>query len=221
MSGQVKIPKIIHMVWIGPKPFPHERYRQTWADQHPDWEVRLWTDSNLPQLHNAEVYERLSHLPYAVRADLLRLELLARYGGLYTDADSTCLRPIDDLIADTTLFGMTGNNGNVANGTLGATAGHPAYRALVDGAAWRYHVLRTKPKNTDPGYEVFDLFGTRYITPLLRAYDDFTQIDGGEQRGTRRLICVNGIDIGPDTYIAHDNGSTWKNTNGAPNRFSL
>jgi len=120
------IPRIFHQVWVGPNPLPEEyaAYQQTWLRHHPDWEVRLWTEDNLPRpLRRPEGAERL-RVP-SERSDILRLEVVWRFGGVYIDADLECLRSIEPLIRAADFF--TGLNGsNLADFHLfGAVAGHP------------------------------------------------------------------------------------------------
>ncbi|MFE9651328.1 glycosyltransferase family 32 protein [Streptomyces sp. NPDC006365] len=219
-ATQAGIPKLIHIIWVGEKAFPYRDNLHTWKKHNPDYQVRLWTDKNLPALHNQWVYDALADQPPAVRADLLRLELLAQYGGIYTDADSWCTQPITPLIDGLPLFGMTGNKGNVQNATLGAVRDHPAYRMMVEGAGARYLRLAYAKRNTTEKYEVFDIFGTRYITPILRSFPDFTQIDHGAVRGSRRLIVVEGLDKTSEAFIVHANATTWKKP-GGDNRLTL
>lgn len=207
------IPKIVHVVWIGKKPFPYRENFATWKEHNPDYEVRLWTDRNLPHMHNQWILDALAvnpTIPIAAQVDLIRLELLHAYGGIYTDADSWCTKPIAPLVDGLTLFGMTGNRGNVQNATLGAVPHHPAYRTICAGAGARYLRLAYLERNVAKGYEIFDLFGTRYITPILRGFHDFHQVDNGAVKGTRKLICVQGQDELDDAYIVHSNDVSWK-----------
>jgi mannosyltransferase OCH1-like enzyme len=217
---QAGVPKLIHIIWIGERAFPYRDNFRTWKKHNPDYRVRLWTDKNLPALHNQWVYDALADQPPAVRADLLRLEILAQYGGVYTDADSWCTQPIGPLIDDLTLFGMTGNYGNVQNATLGTVRDHPAYRMAVEGAGAHYLRLAYQKRNRTEKYEVFDIFGTRYITPILRSFPGFTQIDVGAVKGSRRLIVVEGLDKTSEAYIVHANATTWKKP-GTDNRITL
>ncbi|WP_051745003.1 glycosyltransferase family 32 protein [Streptomyces yerevanensis] len=219
-ATQAGVPKLIHIIWIGEKDFPYQDNFRTWKKHNPDYQIQLWTDKNLPVLHNQWIYDALADQPLALRADLLRLELLAQYGGIYTDADSWCTQPIDPLIDGLPLFGMTGNKGNVQNATLGTVRDHPAYRLMVEGAGARYLRLAYQKRNTTEKYEVFDIFGTRYITPVLRSFPDFTQIDRGAVKGSRRLIVVEGLDKINEAYIVHANATTWKKPD-SDNRLTL
>jgi hypothetical protein len=119
------IPRVFHRIWVGPDPLPDEYavYGETWVEHHPGWELRLWTEDNLPEGLRPEVYERL-RAP-AERANLLRLELLLRLGGVYVDTDFECLRSIEPLIEDAELFITLAKAGRVNNALMGSVPGHP------------------------------------------------------------------------------------------------
>jgi mannosyltransferase OCH1-like enzyme len=122
----VTIPPILHQVWLGPDPLPDEfvAYRETWREQHPAWEMRLWTEESLPKdLRRVEVYEKL-RVP-AERSDILRLELLWREGGVYLDTDFECRRPLEPFIEGLDFCVAYLKPGRVNNAFIGATAGHP------------------------------------------------------------------------------------------------
>jgi mannosyltransferase OCH1-like enzyme len=127
------IPRIFHQIWVGPDPLPTEyaRYQQTWLDHHPGWELRFWTDDNLPDgLRRLEATERL-RAP-AERADILRLELLWRFGGVYVDADFECLRSLQPLIEEADIFIGLAKPDRVNNALLGSVAGHPILDRALD-----------------------------------------------------------------------------------------
>jgi hypothetical protein len=128
----VLIPRIFHQIWVGPEPLPDEyaAYGQTWLDHHPGWERRLWSEDNLPEGLRPEVYERL-RAP-AERANVLRLELLSRQGGVYVDTDFECLRSIEPLIEDAELFITLAKPGRVNNALMGSVPGHPLIAEALD-----------------------------------------------------------------------------------------
>jgi mannosyltransferase OCH1-like enzyme len=127
------IPRVFHQIWLGPDRLPreYEHYQQTWLRHHPGWELRLWTEENVPDgLRRPEVAERL-RAP-AERADILRLELLWRFGGVYTDTDFECRRSIEPLIEGADFFIGLAKPGRVNNALLGATANHPILDRALD-----------------------------------------------------------------------------------------
>lgn len=98
-SIMLKIPKIIHQIWLGsPVPPVYETYMKSWHEKHPDWEYYLWTDENVHMLfplYNQQYYDAAEN--YGMKSDILRWELLYRFGGLYVDMDYECLNPMDEL----------------------------------------------------------------------------------------------------------------------------
>jgi hypothetical protein len=126
------IPRVFHQIWVGPEPFPDEfrGLQATWTRNHPDWELRLWTEENLPAgLVRTEGYELLRQP--GERADILRLELLYRFGGVYVDVDFECLRSIDPLLDGVSVFFGALDSGRISNAIIGSVPGHPYFeRAL-------------------------------------------------------------------------------------------
>lgn len=135
------IPRYIHRIWLGGnEPSQFRLYGQTWKDHHPNWEVVQWDGpGELFPLQNQDLYDdpdywcpNGSHGQF--RADLLRYEILWRYGGLYVDADFECLAPVDYLIKDTKLFaGWEVQDQWIANGFMGAEPHHPFINTLITG----------------------------------------------------------------------------------------
>lgn len=138
------IPRVFHQIWLGPNPLPseHAAYAETWRRFHPDWEYRLWTEKTIPDGVRPEVSERL-RVP-AERSDLLRLELVVRYGGVYVDTDFECLGPLDPLLEGVDLFAAyiredfeDGSDlpARINNAIFGAVPQHPALvQALAEAA---------------------------------------------------------------------------------------
>lgn len=84
----------------------------------------MWTEENLPEDPvRPEILERL-RAPVE-RADILRLEILYRYGGVYVDTDLECLRPVDDVIGDDEFVGVCLKPGRITNTFIGSAPGHP------------------------------------------------------------------------------------------------
>jgi mannosyltransferase OCH1-like enzyme len=123
---------MLHQVWVGPDAMPDEfqAYRESWRRHHPEWEMRLWTEDNLPtDLVRKEAYERLRKP--AERADIIRLELLLRLGGVYVDTDFECLRSIEPLLEGLEFFTASIKPGRVSNTLIGATPGHQILERAV------------------------------------------------------------------------------------------
>ena len=105
-----RIPKILHQIWIGPREIPEElcRFQKTWLDLHPDWEYCLWTNDSVQELEFTDpILKELFDRPLTLgeRTDILRYEILYQFGGVYSDLDCECLRPLDPLVESFDFFG--------------------------------------------------------------------------------------------------------------------
>jgi inositol phosphorylceramide mannosyltransferase catalytic subunit len=158
------IPRILHQVWLGPKPFPEKfaRFQETWLRHHPEWELRFWTEDTLPDdLACAAIYERLREP--VERCDLMRLECLHRDGGVYVDCDFECRRAIDPLLEGTDFFLAYIGPNRVNHALMGATPGHAILaRALAEVEPREYF-----------GYDK-EATGPAFFNRLLAAYEGVT-----------------------------------------------
>ena len=124
------IPKIIHQIWIGPKPAP-TKFMNTWKNKNPDYEYICWTEDKIKELNFTFKCQKIIDKTdlYHGKADIMRLEILYKYGGIYLDADSICVEPLDNDFINNTAFATYENEikrGDlVANGNMGFIPGHP------------------------------------------------------------------------------------------------
>jgi mannosyltransferase OCH1-like enzyme len=128
------IPKVIHQIWIGNQNKRPSKMMQTWIDKNPSWEYMLWSEDNIPTLINKQHFRNMRE--YSGKADILRYELLLNYGGFYIDADSVCLKPLEDWLCDNDSFACYENEilrGElIANGYLAATKNNELMGLLVE-----------------------------------------------------------------------------------------
>lgn len=94
----------IHIVYLNETPLPDffKGCNETWLRDYPHAKIWFWDKSNLPPLRNQKVYDACWH--FAAKTDVLRYELLYRFGGLYVDCDMMSLRPFNDLIRPVSAF---------------------------------------------------------------------------------------------------------------------
>lgn len=128
------IPQIFHQVWLGP-PMPEEfqKYRQTWVDLHPGWEHRLWTERNMEPLRYQRFYDEAQHPAY--KAEIVRVEMVRKYGGIWIDSDFECFKPIDELLVGLDAFTVPQYDSGAtefACGIYGAVPDHPWIREVED-----------------------------------------------------------------------------------------
>lgn len=85
----VKIPKIIHFVWVGlePKPQIMLRCMESWNKYCPDYKFLEWGNAQLEEIDNSYVREAAAAGKWAFVSDYMRLYALLKYGGFYFDSD--------------------------------------------------------------------------------------------------------------------------------------
>jgi inositol phosphorylceramide mannosyltransferase catalytic subunit len=94
------IPKIIHHIWLGGElPEKYKNYIKSWKKYNPAWIHRLWTDKDIPDLKLKNIDKFNQTKNFGQKSDILRYEILYKYGGIYVDTDFECLKPFDDLMS--------------------------------------------------------------------------------------------------------------------------
>jgi mannosyltransferase OCH1-like enzyme len=101
-TGQALIPKVLHLTWVGDDSRRPNNCIQTWIDMNPDWVVKVWGNDDLRDTEwvNARHIKAMWDRELNGVADLMRWEILYREGGIVVDADSICVRPLDDWLLE-------------------------------------------------------------------------------------------------------------------------
>ncbi|MDD3108561.1 MAG: glycosyltransferase, partial [Alistipes sp.] len=102
------IPKIIHYCWFGRGKMPQqaEQCLASWQKFLPDYQIMRWDEESYDFSRLAFTREAYAQRKFAFVTDVVRLEALYRYGGVYMDTDVEILRPLDDALLS--LPGFTG-----------------------------------------------------------------------------------------------------------------
>ena len=98
------IPKIIHSVWLSgeEKPDLYKMCINSWHEVMPDFEIKEWNLSNLPDeiLNHQFVKGALKAKKWAYATDVIRLWALRKFGGIYLDMDVIVFRPFNCFLND-------------------------------------------------------------------------------------------------------------------------
>lgn len=152
----VLIPRIMHTIWVGPHQMSdrNKKILELKKMLFPCWNHRLWTDKEVSRLkiQNIEFYNRSS--VYAQKADILRLELLFLFGGIYADADVEFFRTFDNMLGGTGFIcqGLGGRKFRHTNCLMGSTKGNLFVKNMIDALPRSYIENRRIVWQTGPGF---------------------------------------------------------------------
>ena len=101
--NSVSIPKTIYMCYKNIEDL--EKYSKNWKVLNPEWEIELYDDERCKdflldeysQLY-VDIFDYIKDGP--IKADLWRVCILNKYGGLYIDADIVPIVPLSEYIDD-------------------------------------------------------------------------------------------------------------------------
>ena len=187
-----EIPKIIHQLWIGSKEIPYKEYRKSVKKFHPNWEYIMWDEKRLlkEKMISKELYnfiienpmkpkktddkviiEKMKRDPLLKISDIVRYNILKKYGGVYIDVDILCIKPLDDLIENNEMIvafeGHKRIEGLVGNSAIGSIPNHPAMIGCIN-------EINKIDKKELAEEQAFLVTGPFLLTKELTKYQDVT-----------------------------------------------
>ena len=132
------IPKIIHQMWIGDKTKCPSNLMESWKNKNPSFEYIFWNEDEI--IKRSMFFECEEQIKDIIeingKCDIMRWEILYKYGGVFIDADSICLEPLDDYFMKKNAFATYENEkvrkGLVATGTMGFIKQHYLCRNIIN-----------------------------------------------------------------------------------------
>jgi len=216
----MSIPKKIHLIWVGGTRPPKFDYliNEIKRINH-DYDVIEWTDNNIDfELINQNLFDQTEN--FGAKSDILRFELLYRYGGIYMDYDFLQIKPFDDLL-DYDFFAGTNKDvpNEVWNSIVGSVKDNELCKKFVEG------LKDTKPIKKHEIDRVMNETGPYYLMDLYRSkkWDFKHKIFIGDyffpfpatQRHRIRQLSKQDINyiktfITNNTYTIHLHTTTWQ-----------
>jgi len=164
VSSARRIPKIVHQIWLGsPLPLQYKKWMQSWM-KWCGWDYILWTDEEVGSFHlyNQDLFDTARS--YGEKTDVLRLEILLHYGGLYVDVDFECVsQEIFDELGDSFDFyagfepidhGIINGIPKICNAIIAAAPYHPLIKNLIIQmkSNWMKYLNETGVQKAGPDY---------------------------------------------------------------------
>jgi len=212
------IPRKLHQVWVGstPPPWVYENWAR-WVPLLPDWEINYWTDANAEEWPlSSRLAGRCKHP--AILADLVRLEQVSKYGGIYIDSDTRALRSLEPLagdrrpwVAPSKAYGEAADSkSTLNNAAFGMYPGHPLLAAVWANAQRRArNGLLTSRAAGPHAWEaaVLTLEDSEQIEELDPL--SFTGVRLAERQRVTSMSTADLFRRFPDTYAIHEFDLSW------------
>jgi len=120
-----KIPKIIHLIWFGgERPGKFEHLVNEIKRINFDYKIIEWNENNIDfELKRKDAIDMCNNM--GAKSDILRFEVLYKYGGIYMDYDFLQIKKFDDLLDNEFFAGACEVTDNeVWNSIIGSTTGN-------------------------------------------------------------------------------------------------
>lgn len=172
-STSEQIPRLLHFIWVGDDSKRPDKCIESWRQNHPEWEVRVWGNddyNNRKWRLKSHMQEMWGHELNGV-ADMMRYEILLEHGGIAVDADSFSLRAIPEWLLRCEAVAANENEistpGMLACCFMGTKPGNPFFEALVSGLERDRFALRRKILGVPYKFQrAWKSVGPRYFTRI-------------------------------------------------------
>ena len=157
-----KIPKKIHLIWLGgEKPKKFNFLLERIKEKNKNYDVIEWNDNNINfELINQRLFDETENL--GSKSDILRFELLYKYGGIYMDYDFLQIKSFDELLEYDFFAGTDKNNPNeVWNSIVGSTPKNKICEKFLN------DILNNEPIKRHEINRVMNETGPYYLTKLI------------------------------------------------------
>lgn len=122
--------KIIHFTTAHSPTQKQLAYIEKARQLHPEWEVRVWMDPVETKDFRLAHYHSNANSG-AQLADLIRLDVVYLYGGIYLDSDIELVKTLDALASLDSFF-CSENGYSLTNAAYGATKENPLILAIIE-----------------------------------------------------------------------------------------
>ena len=126
------IPKIIHYIWFGGKPFPAKVQQciDSWHKYMPDYKFMLWNEDTFDVNSVPFTKQAYENKKWAFVSDYVRIYALNKFGGWYLDTDIEILKPLAPFEDNRMILGTDSNGALTA--LMGSEKAHPVWQQILD-----------------------------------------------------------------------------------------
>ena len=159
------IPKKIHLIWLGGKvPGKFHRLVERIKSINSEYDVIEWNDNNINfELINQKLFEETQN--FGAKSDILRFEILYKFGGIYMDYDFYQVKNFDSVL-NCDFFASSNDlsEKEVWNSIVGSSPNHQICKKFLDGL---------KDKSPIVGRDIDRIMNETGPYYLQKVYDEF------------------------------------------------
>ena len=148
---------------------------KSWQKHHPDWTIELLDQTNINRFLSPEELETFSskdNLKLAHQADIIRIILLKKFGGVWVDATSYCVMPLSSWLpkhmkSDFFAFSKPGRDREISNWFMGSEKNGYIITSMVKDV---YDYWKVYPRTRFKYYtieRIFKLYPPIWFTRLV------------------------------------------------------
>lgn len=193
------IPKIVHYIWFGGKPFPKKVQKciDSWHKYLPDYEFKLWNEDTFDVNSVEFTKQAYANKKWAFVSDYVRMYALNKFGGWYLDTDIEILRPIERFENHRMVLGT--DHDGALTALMGSEPGHPYWNQVLD------YYNNMSFVNEDGTFNM--IVNNTYLQGILESY--------GYKFENKYQELKEGIVVYPDDYfhVANNEKGTIHKTN--------
>lgn len=128
------IPKIIHTFWFSndPKPDNIKLCLNSWKENMPDYEIRIWNLQRTKKYHNKFFRQCIRKKMYAFASDYMRFCILQKHGGIYLDLDMLFVKPLPRFMLEDKQFLAMQNQSFLDFAIIGSAPNNHSYLKIIN-----------------------------------------------------------------------------------------
>lgn len=129
------IPKIIHYCWLSGDPIPEkfQKYMEGWRKKLPGYEFKMWSLESFDINSYSWAKEAFERKRYATAADVIRLNALYNFGGIYLDMDIEVKKDFTPLLDNQLMIAYENpKEDRIEAGVIGAERGNVYIKKCLD-----------------------------------------------------------------------------------------
>ena len=156
------IPKVVHYIWFGDKPFPDKILCciDSWKKYLPEYKFMLWNESTFDVSTCTFTQQAYENRKWAFVSDYVRVWALNKYGGWYLDTDVEILKPLESFEDKRMILGT--DHDGALTALMGSEKNHPFWQQVLD----HYHSM--KFVNDDGSFNM--IVNNTHLQDILKNY---------------------------------------------------